>query len=125
MASRRAGLIGQVCRAQDSGLQAEGMVHHEQVAQLERALVTARVIGAAIGILMESRKVSQDQAFAMLREASSRANRSVREIAAAIVEGQAPSPETHACAAVRRSYSVEDEQGILAWWKRPRSSRLG
>jgi AmiR/NasT family two-component response regulator len=36
---------------------------------------------------MEGRKVSQDEAFALLRSASQRANRPLREIASAIVQG--------------------------------------
>jgi hypothetical protein len=55
-------------------LQSMGVVHDEHVAQLEKALVSARALGAAIGNLMESRQVWQDDAFAILREARSRAS---------------------------------------------------
>jgi hypothetical protein len=68
-------------------LQSQGVVSRQHVAQLEQALVSSRIIGAAIGILMDSRKVSQDDAFTMLKQASFRSNRKIRDIAAAIVHG--------------------------------------
>ncbi|MDR7252162.1 chromosome segregation ATPase [Nocardioides sp. BE266] len=68
-------------------LQADGVVGREHTAQLEKALSTSRTIGAAVGVLMASRKVSQDEALQLLREASSRANTPMRELAEVIVAG--------------------------------------
>ncbi|MDT0183437.1 ANTAR domain-containing protein [Microbacterium sp. ARD31] len=69
-------------------LQADGFVSREHVAQLEKALATSRTIGAAVGVLMASRGVGQDEALRLLREASSRANTPMRELAEVIVAGQ-------------------------------------
>ncbi|WP_243060678.1 ANTAR domain-containing protein [Nocardioides sp. SR21] len=70
-------------------LQADGVVSREHAVQLERALLSSRVIGMAIGILMASRNVDQDDALALLKGASSRTNRPMRELAASIVAGSA------------------------------------
>ncbi len=45
------------------------------------ALEHRTVIGQAVGILMERHRLSADQAFAMLREASQRTNHKLRDIA--------------------------------------------
>jgi len=68
-------------------LQADGMLGHEHVAQLETALVASRVIGAAIGILMASRNIGQDEALTVLKGASQRSNVKMRDVAATIVAG--------------------------------------
>jgi AmiR/NasT family two-component response regulator len=52
-----------------------------QVANLEIALASNRDIGTAIGILMKSHLVTQDQAFTMLRTASQHGHRKLRDIA--------------------------------------------
>ncbi len=52
---------------------------------LERALVSNRTIGTAIGILMSERRVTPDQAFTLLRERSQNSNRRLREIAEDVV----------------------------------------
>lgn len=62
-------------------LQAEGSVDRERLANLEFALVSARRIGAATGILMASEKVTVDQAFERLRVASQRTHRKLRDVA--------------------------------------------
>jgi signal transduction histidine kinase/DNA-binding response OmpR family regulator len=54
-------------------------------ANLERALSSNRQIGAAIGILMASHKVTSDRAFALLREASNMTNRRLRDVADRVV----------------------------------------
>jgi len=54
-------------------------------AQLEEALKSARVIGAAIGIIMQSRQVPEEVAFNALQTASSKSNRKLREIASELV----------------------------------------
>jgi hypothetical protein len=65
-----------------------GMLRRDQVEDLERALRTSRTIGAAIGIVMSSRSTTQDEAFALLRSASQRSNRKLRDLAADIVHAR-------------------------------------
>jgi len=72
-------------------LQAAGVVTGRHTHDLEEALKSSRTIGAAMGILMESRKLSADQAFAALRQASQDSNRKLRELAAEMVEAASPS----------------------------------
>jgi GAF domain-containing protein len=57
--------------------------------QLEKALLSRDVIGQAKGILMARQGLSADQAFDVLRRASQRSNRKLREVADEIVEGTA------------------------------------
>ncbi|GAA2745099.1 GAF and ANTAR domain-containing protein [Terrabacter aerolatus] len=52
-----------------------------QVENLQRALVTNREIGVAMGILMARHHVTRDQAFGLLRMASQNANRKLHEVA--------------------------------------------
>lgn len=52
-----------------------------KTANLNRALVTSRQIGTAIGILMSIHKVTADQAFTMLREASQHLHRKLYDVA--------------------------------------------
>jgi hypothetical protein len=47
-------------------LQAEGVVDRGMIANLEIALGGARRIGAAIGILMVTRKISDEQAYELM-----------------------------------------------------------
>lgn len=53
---------------------------------LRAALDSNRRIGAAIGVLMAMHKVTEDQAFDMLRTASQLLHRKLRDIAAEVVE---------------------------------------
>lgn len=62
-------------------LQAEGVIDRDKIANLEAALVTARRIGAAMGVLMASHKVTEPQAFDLLRTASQNRHRKLREVA--------------------------------------------
>lgn len=59
-------------------------------AQLERALESRGVIEQAKGILMAAQRCSAEEAFDLLRRASQRENRKLREIAAQIVEHVQP-----------------------------------
>jgi hypothetical protein len=68
-------------------LQADGMVSREHVRQLETALATSRTIGTAIGILMANRNIGHDEALAVLKGASQRTNRKLRDLATTIVAG--------------------------------------
>jgi hypothetical protein len=65
----------------------------EDSAQLRSALDTSRTIGAAIGILMATHRIAQEDAFAMLSTASQRVNRKLRDLAADIVT-RAGGPQT-------------------------------
>jgi hypothetical protein len=58
----------------------------ERAAQLEQALQSSRMIGAAIGIVMAGRKVTPAEAFETLTVASQHANRKLRDVAADIVD---------------------------------------
>lgn len=64
-----------------------GARQSERATQLEKGLETNREIGAAVGILMATHGIGQDDAFALLSKASQRLNRKLREIASAIVHG--------------------------------------
>lgn len=62
-----------------------------KVANLEQALTTSRRIGAAVGITMARLRVTEDEAFTVLRRASQEANRKLRELADEVVlTGQVP-----------------------------------
>jgi AmiR/NasT family two-component response regulator len=52
---------------------------------LERAVDSSREIGAAIGILMSRQLVTREQAFALLRAASQRSHRKLRDLADDII----------------------------------------
>lgn len=59
----------------------QGALDRAEIANLQDALVTARRIGAAMGILMSSRKLSQEAAFDLLRQHSQHHHRKLRDIA--------------------------------------------
>lgn len=66
-------------------LQAEGILSREHALQLEEALKSSRVIGTAIGVIMASRDVGEDDAFTVLKVASQNSNRKLREVATDLV----------------------------------------
>jgi GAF domain-containing protein len=67
----------------------------DHAANLETALQTSRVIGAAVGVLMAHHKIAQDDAFTLLRVASQGLHRKLRDIAVEVVEtGTLPDPST-------------------------------
>ena len=66
-------------------LQADGLLAMEHAAHLEEALVSARLIGAAMGIVMVGRQVNEADAFRILKRASQRANLKVRVLAEEVV----------------------------------------
>jgi hypothetical protein len=68
-------------------LQADGVLSRQHVEHMEAALVTSRTIGAAIGILMASRNIGQEEALALLKGASQRSNTRMRDLAETIVSG--------------------------------------
>jgi GAF domain-containing protein len=64
---------------------------HTRADQLEDALRSSREIGTAVGVLMGRGRVTQDEAFAMLRRASQHLHRKLRDVAVEVVDtGQLP-----------------------------------
>ena len=60
-------------------------------AQLYSAIETRQEIGAALGILMERYKITEEQAFAVLKKSSQDHNRKLRDIARTVTEeGEIP-----------------------------------
>jgi GAF domain-containing protein len=57
---------------------------------LNKALNTRKVIGQAIGILMERYTIGEDAAFAFLVRASSHSNRKLRDVAQELVDSISP-----------------------------------
>ncbi|MER7800237.1 GAF and ANTAR domain-containing protein [Streptomyces parvulus] len=55
-------------------------------AQMEQAIATRHVIGEAMGILMGSRRLTEEQAFAVLRRYSQENNVKLREVARQVTE---------------------------------------
>jgi GAF domain-containing protein len=60
--------------------------HARREEQLSTALLTRKVIGQAIGILMERHSLDEDGAFAYLTRVSSHTNIKLRDVAAEVVE---------------------------------------
>jgi GAF domain-containing protein len=58
---------------------------HEQVAQLRQAVTSDRMIGTAIGLLMGTRRISEAEAFDLLRVVSQHTNRKLRDVAVEVV----------------------------------------
>lgn len=65
-----------------------GAQQAELADQLAEGMATNREIGAAVGILMATHKIGQEEAFGLLSQASQRLNRKLRDIAAGIVRGE-------------------------------------
>jgi len=63
---------------------------HERAEHLEEALQSSREIGMAVGVLMASGKIPQDEAFDRLRQASQNLHRKLRQIAAEVVDTGEP-----------------------------------
>ena len=62
-----------------------GWVRHDE--QLNEALATRKVIGQAIGIIMERYRIDEDRAFHFLIRASSTSNIKLRDVAQELVDG--------------------------------------
>jgi ANTAR domain/GAF domain len=58
----------------------------DQATNLEAALESSRSIGVALGVLMSARKVTQEQAFDLLRVASQNLHRKLRAVAVEVAE---------------------------------------
>ena len=65
--------------------QGELKVVEAEVENLRAALISARRIGAAIGIVMGSRRVTDDDAFALLTRVSQQQNRKLRLVAEDVI----------------------------------------
>jgi hypothetical protein len=59
----------------------DGVADRDKIAQLEEALVSCRRIGAAMGILMERRKITVEAAFELLKVRSQNTHRKLRDVA--------------------------------------------
>ena len=66
-------------------LRAEGVIQRDHAANLEVALQTARLIGAAVGIVMAKCVVTEVIGFEMLKRTSQDTNRRLRVVAEEIV----------------------------------------
>lgn len=74
----------------------------EHSLNLEVALSTSRQIGMAMGVLMAHHKITEDEAFALLRLASQALHRKLRDIAAEVAEtGTLPELPVRARSATR------------------------
>ena len=58
----------------------------ERIENLEQAVASNRDIGVAIGVLMTRHLVTQQQAFDLMRIASQRSHRKLRDIANVVIE---------------------------------------
>jgi hypothetical protein len=93
-------------------LQADGLLLAEHTANLEEALKSSRTIGAAIGLLMGSRNLDEDQACAVLKQVSRNGNRKMRELAAALVQNA-------------RLHSSPSDPGVLTTWHLDHPATIG
>lgn len=86
----------QVDRDMIADLQRDGVLTQQHAAQMDEALKSSRTIGAAIGIIMASRRLGEAEAFEVLRAVSQNSNRKLRDLAADLVASavvtEAPPP---------------------------------
>ncbi|HEY2298753.1 MAG TPA: ANTAR domain-containing protein [Jatrophihabitans sp.] len=73
------------CEADLDGLRAELAAAQEMIANLKIALATSRRIGQALGILMCAHKITEAEAFAMLRSASQHQHVKIKDLAEDVV----------------------------------------
>jgi ANTAR domain len=60
----------------------------EQGAQLRQAVFSDRIVGTAVGLLMGTRRLSEAEAYDLLRAAGQESNRGLREVAADVLAGR-------------------------------------
>jgi hypothetical protein len=72
--------------ATHGAIAASAVAHRSHAEQLEHAVASNRKIGMAIGILMATHKVTEEQAFDLLRIASQNTNRKLRDVAHDVIE---------------------------------------
>jgi GAF domain-containing protein len=75
-----------VLLATHAGITVTQLTAQAKVANLEVALTTSREIGVAMGVLMATHKLTRDEAFDLIRIASQRQHRKVRDIATEIAD---------------------------------------
>lgn len=76
-----------------AGLALRTAIEQQRSINLEAALDSSRQIGMAMGIVMSSKLVTAERAFDLLRDASQRQQRKLRDVAAQVVEsGRLPEP---------------------------------
>ena len=75
-------------------LEAQAVLDQAEIANLQIALNSARRIGAALGIIMATYKVTEEKAFATLRIASQHTHRKLRDVAEDVLLTGAVSPES-------------------------------
>lgn len=75
------------------GLAVQARLHAREAGHLQRALESSRQIGYAVGILMAHDRLTSDEAFTLLVQASRTLNRKLRNIAEEVTRtGALPSP---------------------------------
>jgi hypothetical protein len=99
--------IGTVLAAHASSIVALAEAEN-QAEHLEVALATNRQIGVAIGVLMAYHKVTEEHAFALLRNASQQLHQKLRDVAAEVVETGAL-PDRQGQAAARIAATPDEE----------------
>ena len=72
--------------ATHAALAVSGAAARARAANLEKALISNREIGVAMGVLMNQHKITRDQAFGLLRLASQNGNRKLAEIAVEVAD---------------------------------------
>ena len=79
--------------ATHGALAAQSIVNARKVENLQKALISNREIGTAMGVLMSRHNVTREQAFDLLRIASQNSNRKLRDVAVDVAEtGALPLP---------------------------------
>ncbi len=73
--------VGIVDRALIATLEADGVIDRNKIANLDLALASCRRIGAALGIVMATQKLTEEQAFEVLRAVSQSTNRKLHSVA--------------------------------------------
>lgn len=64
----------------------EAQLRRQDVHHLRAALESSRVIGMAVGILMSSRRMTREEAFELLRDASMALNAKLRDVAGEVAD---------------------------------------
>jgi len=72
--------------ATHGGLLMNTMLANDRVRNLQRALASNRQIGVAIGVLMLEHRLTQAQAFDVLRAASQDSNRKLTDVAIEVID---------------------------------------
>jgi hypothetical protein len=78
--------------ATHAGSIVSGLLVREKAANLKIALDSSREIGLAMGVLMARHKITRGDAFDLLRIASQRSNRKLRDIATEVARHRRPRP---------------------------------